>query len=107
MKLILAIVNNNDSSSVLSALTGKGYSVTKLSTSGGFLRTGNVTMIIGVEEEKVEDVLATIKEFSSQRKEQVPVSSSYMGDALLSLPVEVTVGGATVFILDVDQFYKL
>lgn len=107
MKLILAIVNSDDANVVLSELTGKGFSVTKLATSGGFLRAGNVTMLIGVDEEKVDDVLAIIKEFSSQRKEAVPISSNYMGDALLSLPVEVTVGGATVFVIDVAQFYKL
>ncbi len=107
MKLILAIVNSEDAPVVLSELTGNGFIVTKLSTSGGFLRAGNVTMFLGVEEDRVQAALDIIKEFSSQRKESVPISSGYMGDAMLSLPVEVTVGGATVFILDVEQFYKL
>lgn len=107
MKLIIAIVNSEDAAVVLSELTNGGFSVTKLSTSGGFLRAGNVTMMIGVEEEKVQDVLSTLEEFSSQRKQQVPVNSTYIGDSLISVPVEVTVGGATVFVLDVAQFYKL
>ena len=107
MKLIVAIVNSSDAPVVLSELTGKGFSVTKLSTSGGFLRAGNVTMLIGVEDDKVEGALHILEEFSSQRKEQVPVSANYMSDTMLSIPVEVTVGGATVFILDVEQFYKL
>ena len=107
MKLIIAIVNSEDASAVLSELTGQGFSVTKLATSGGFLRAGNVTMMIGVEEEQVQQALSVIKEFSSQRKQQVPVNSTYIGDSLISVPVEVTVGGATVFVLDVEQFYKL
>lgn len=71
MKLIIAIVNSEDASAVLSELTGQGFSVTKLATSGGFLRAGNVTMMIGVEEEQVQKALSVIEEFSSQRKQQV------------------------------------
>lgn len=107
MKLLIAIVNSEDASLVLSELTKGGYSVTKLSTSGGFLRAGNVTMLIGVEEEKINGALDIIKEFSSQRKQMTPINSAYIGDSLMTIPVEVTVGGATVFVLDVDQFIKL
>ena len=107
MKLIIAIVNSEDASAVLSELTGQGFSVTKLATSGGFLRAGNVTMMIGVEEEQVQKALSVIEEFSSQRKQQVPVNSTYIGDSMITVPVEVTAGGATVFVLDVEQFYKL
>ena len=64
-------------------------------------------MMLGVEEEQVQQALSVIEEFSSQRKQQVPVNSTYIGDSLISVPVEVTVGGATVFVLDVEQFYKL
>ena len=107
MKLIIAIANSEDASAVLSELTGQGFSVTKLATSGGFLRAGNVTMMIGVEEEQVQKALSVIEEFSSQRKQQVPVNSTYIGDSMITVPVEVTVGGATVFVLDVEQFCKL
>ena len=84
MKLIIAIVNSEDASAVLSELTGQGFSVTKLATSGGFLRAGNVTMMIGVEEEQVQKALSVIEEFSSQRKQQVPVNSTYIGDSMMS-----------------------
>ena len=107
MKLIVAIVNSEDAPAVLSELTAASYSVTKLSTSGGFVRAGKMTMLIGVEKEKVKDALAIIEEFSSRRTQPVPVNSTYIGDSLISVPVEVTVGGATVFVLDVEQFYKL
>lgn len=107
MKLLVAVVNSEDAPAVLSELTAASYSVTKLSTSGGFLRAGNVTMLIGVEKDKVKDALSIIEEFSSRRTQKVPVNSTYIGDAFLSVPTEVTVGGATVFVLDVEQFYKL
>ena len=107
MKLIIAIVNSEDASAVLSELTGQGFSVTKLATSGGFLRAGNVTMMIGVEEEQVQKALSVIEEFSSQRKQQVPVNSTYIGDSMITVPVEVTVGGATVFVTNVERFEKL
>lgn len=108
MKLIIAIVNGDDGPAVLSELTRDGFTVTKLSTSGGFLRAGNVTLMIGLPEEKVQDAISIIEEYSSQRKQLTPVNSTYIGDSMISaLPVEVTVGGATVFVLDVEQFMKL
>ena len=107
MKLIYAIIRNDNEDDVLAALNRERFSVTKLSTSGGFLRAGNVTMLIGLEEEKVAEALSVIEEFSCQRKQQIPVNSGYIGDSLLSVPVEITVGGATVFVLDVEQFHKL
>ena len=107
MKLVFAIVNNEDGNLVMRELNKAGFSVTKMASTGGFLRAGNVTMLIGVEKEKVKDALAIIEEFSSRRTQPVPVNSTYIGDSLISVPVEVTVGGATVFVLDVEQFYKL
>ncbi len=108
MKLIVAIINNDDANAVMSHLTEAGYSATKLTTSGGFLRSGNVTLIIGVEKSKVDDVINIIGEYSSQRKQITPVNTTYIGESMLSsMPVEITVGGATIFVLDVEQFYKI
>lgn len=108
MKLVVAIINSDDANAVMSNLTKNGYSATKLSTSGGFLRAGNVTLLIGVENKKVDEVVDLIGEFSSQRKKITQVSNTYIGDTMLtSMPVEITVGGATVFVLDVEQFYKI
>ena len=67
MKLIIAVVNSDDASAVLGGLSKAGYSATRLSTTGGFLRAGNVTLLIGVEEEKVDEVIALIGEYSSSR----------------------------------------
>ena len=60
MKLILAIVSNDDSGAVSSALTREGFSVTKLATTGGFLMAGNTTFISGVEDAKVDAVIGII-----------------------------------------------
>ena len=108
MKLVIAIINSDDSSAVMSNLTKSGYTVTKLSTSGGFLRAGNVTLLIGVEEKKTDDVINIVGQYSSQRKKITPVNTTYIGESMLSsMPVEVTVGGATIFVIDVEQFYKI
>lgn len=108
MKLVVAIINNDDANAVMSNLTKNGYQATKLSTSGGFLSAGNITLLIGVEKHKVDEVINLIGECSSQRKKITPVNNTYIGDSMLSsMPIEVTVGGATIFVLDVEQFYKI
>ena len=102
MKLVVAIVNNDDSHAVLSEITRAEFSATKLSTSGGFLRAGN-----GVEDERVSELIDLIGRFSRKRTQLVQPASTYINEPLMSAPVEITVGGATVFVLDVAQFYKL
>ena len=72
MKLIIAIVNSDDSSSVQAALTEEGYFVTKLSTTGGFLKKGNTTFFIGTNDDKVEHAVGIIKENSKKRVEKEP-----------------------------------
>ncbi len=107
MKLIVAIINNDDCPGVLNGLTQKGYSATRLSTSGSFLKSGNSTLLIGTEDEKVDEVIEIIGEFSRKRKQMVTPSPSFMAEGFVSRAVEVTVGGATVFVMDVDKFLKL
>lgn len=107
MKLIMAIVSGDDSSKVSRALTKSNYSVTKLATTGGFLMSGNTTFIVGTEDEKVEGVLEILRNNSKTRKQMVPTSASYGVGMFSSMPIEVQVGGAVVFILDVEQFIKL
>ena len=105
MKLIMAIVSSDDSGDLISTLTKNGFSVTKPATTGGFLRAGNTTVIIGVEEDKIEDVFAIIKNTSSKRK-QITTNQAPFG-GIMAYPIEIEVGGATVFVLDVDNFIKL
>lgn len=107
MKLILAIVSNEDSSKVSSALTKNNFSVTKLATTGGFLMSGNTTFLIGTEDEKVQNVIDIIGSFSKTRKQLMPTTAAYGVGVYTSLPVEVQVGGATVFVMNVEQFVKL
>ena len=107
MKLILAIVNNDDSHAVSAALTKEGYQMTKLATTGGFLKAGNTTMIVGCDDDKVDHAIELIGNESKRRTEVVQSTASYDIGRFASFPVEVQVGGATVFVLNVEQFKKL
>lgn len=107
MKLILAIVNKEDSTEVSQALTKAKFSVTKLATTGGFLMSGNITLIIGVEDEKVPEVVKVIESHSQKRTEIVPSTATYGIGVTTSFPLEVTVGGATIFVLNVEDFIKV
>ena len=107
MKLVLAIVSNDDSSIVSSALNKEDFQVTRLATTGGFLRAGNTTLIVGVDDDKVEDCIEIIGNECKKRTEVVPSTASYDIGRYASFPVEVQVGGATIFVIDVEQFHKL
>ena len=107
MKLILAIISNDDTKSCISALNKASFHVTKLATTGGFLSAGNTTLIIGCEDDRVEKAIEIIGSESQRRKEAVPTSISMDMANLVSYPVEVEIGGATIFILNVEQFIKL
>ena len=107
MKLIFAIVSNEDSPHVSRCLTKNGFQVTKLATTGGFLSQGNTTLIVGTEDDLVPKAIELIGSESRTRKEFAPTSTMYGTDRIITAPVEVTVGGATIFVLDVEQFIKL
>lgn len=107
MKLVLSIINSDDANSVSNALTDNGFHVTKLSTTGGFLKVGNTTFITGVDDDKVNDVIEIIKNKSNRRTQSVPNATPLEVDMYSAIPFEITVGGATVFVLNVDRFEKL
>ena len=107
MKLVMAIVNDEDGNSVLSELNKNRFSVTKLATTGGFLKTGNTTILIGIDDKKLEDVLEIIKKHSHSRKQLVPATSEFGIGMIPTVPVEVSVGGATIFVMDVERFEKI
>lgn len=106
MKMIMAIVSNDDSSRVSSKLTNSGFSVTRLATTGGFLMSGNTTLLIGVADEKVDEAIGIISDNSKKRTRMVPSSASYGAGMYTAFPVEVTVGGATIFVMNVERFEK-
>jgi len=106
MKLILAIVNNDDGPMVTAQLNKRGVYTTKIASTGGFLSAGNMTFISGVEDEKVDEVIEVIKSYSRKRTQPVPaVSVGQMPGGFIN-QAEVLVGGATIFVLDVEQFTR-
>ena len=109
MKLIIAIVQDDDSADLIGIINKAGFRVTKLATTGGFLRSGNTTLMIGVEENKVEAVLGIIEKTCETREQIITSPSPVAGSTgvYVPYPVEVQVGGATVFVVDVDKFLKI
>ena len=108
MKLILAIVHSDDGNKAISELNKAGFRVTKLATTGGFLRSGNMTLLIGVDEDKIHALKEVFKENCSTRKKimTTPVSTGMAG-MMTNQPIEVDVGGATLFVLDVESFERI
>lgn len=109
MKLLMAIVNSDDSRNVLDRLSRRGFAVTVTSTTGGFLRIGNTTIFCGVENDQVDDVLSIIRETCPNRMQFVTPLPPVMepGEVHIPTPVEKHVGGATIFVLDVEHFEKI
>lgn len=108
MKLLIAIVQDEDAGKLVSSLMGAGYGVTKLATTGGFLRAGNTTLLIGVDDTKLAGAMEVIEKVCHSRK-QMATAPTQMNSGIGNFtpyPVEVVVGGATVFTLSVEQFKK-
>lgn len=106
MKLIIAVVQDKDSNRLSNALVSEGIRATKLASTGGFLKAGNTTFMIGIENERVEDVMRVIRNNCKIRDQLVTPVSPMSGstDSYMPFPVEVQVGGAAVFIMPVERF---
>ena len=109
MKLIIAIVQDEDAARLISGLMNEGYGVTKLATTGGFLRAGNTTLLIGVDDEKFESAMGIVEHICKCRKQMASSPTPVAGSTgvYVPYPIEVTVGGATIFVLNVEQFVKV
>ncbi|RKD28827.1 cyclic-di-AMP receptor [Thermohalobacter berrensis] len=109
MKLVIAIVQDEDAPKLVDNLMKNNYRITKLASTGGFLKSGNTTLLIGVEKEKVDDVIEIIKKLCKSRKQVTtsPSPTPMTGGVYIPYPVEVQVGGATIFVVDVDKFEKV
>lgn len=107
MKLVYAIVNNDDSHAVSTALTKGGFSATKLASTGGFLMAGNTTFLVCAEDDKIDSIISIISQHSHKRKQFVPSATSYGVGSYTSFPVEVSVGGATIFVTNIERFEKV
>ena len=109
MKMITAIVNRKDTTRVCDALTDNHFEFTKLATTGGFLKAGNTTLMIGVDDNKLDEAIAIIRQNCAKRMERVPaVPSTEMSPMMYNAyPAEVLVGGAIVFVTEVTHFEKM
>ncbi len=107
MKMVIAIVQDYDSDRMLRAVCGAGFSATRLSSTGGFLRSGNKTVLLGVEDERVP---ACLKLIEKACKPRVAGDIDSAGPEFAEwFPVgvhDVTVGGAVVFIVAIDRFER-
>lgn len=106
MKLVMAIIKDDDAFNIMDTLNEKGFSVTKLASTGGFLKIGNTTLICGVENEQVDTVIEIIKK-QGKSKRQFTNGVSTQATNYIEPPIEVTVGGATIFVVDIDKFVKV
>lgn len=109
MKLVVAIVQDEDLDALTEGLIGGGHRFTKVSTTGSFLRTGNSSLLIGVEDEQVDSVIEILKRTCRRRTQVAVPYSPALEPGLLYLPenIEVEVGGAIVFVLNVNRFERL
>ncbi|CAH0347557.1 MULTISPECIES: cyclic-di-AMP receptor [unclassified Bacillus (in: firmicutes)] len=108
MKMIIAVVQDKDSQRLLTQLVDHNFRATKLATTGGFLKSGNTTFMIGTDDIRVDKCLEIIKENCRSRSQLVAPVSPMGGnaDSYVPYPVEIEVGGATVFVLPVENFLQ-
>lgn len=106
MKLVITVVEDNDVAFLMESLVKHGFRATKLASTGGFLLQGNTTLLIGVENHQVEPVLEIIRSTCGPRKKIIPQIAPELPTAI-GVPVEIEAGGAVVFVIDVNQFWKL
>lgn len=109
MKMVITVVQDEDSIELVDALTENNFRVTKLATTGGFLKSGNTTLLIGVSAEETDKVISIIKNTCKKREDTIASATPFTGDTgiYMQYPVKVTVGGATIFVIDVDQFIRI
>jgi uncharacterized protein YaaQ len=108
LKLVIIIASDADADRLMRTLIQQGYPATKVSSTGGFLHRGSATILSGVDAEEVEAVLAMVRAECHARNEYVPVQTlPFFGEGTaLAEPVEVRVGGAIVFVVNVERFEK-
>ncbi len=106
LKLIIVIIEDDDTPALISKLSEQDYHSTKLASTGGFLLQGNTTLLIGVDDQQVEPVLDIVRGTCVRRKKLLPQTTSELPTAI-NLPIEIEAGGAIVFVVDVNEFFKL
>lgn len=110
-KLILAIMRKDDYNDTVAKLNENGIFVTKLSSSGGFLKKENVTAMIGVDESKFEIAMDILKQYAGRHQEiqytMPAMMSDYPDNGIdMAIPVDTEVGGITIFTMTLDSIDK-
>ncbi|GBD19101.1 hypothetical protein HRbin27_01604 [bacterium HR27] len=95
MKLVIAVVQNEDADAIVEALLERQFRATRLASTGGFLRRGNTTLLIGVEDHEVDTVLAIVRERAKTRIRQESLQGAVQGAA------------ATVFVIPLEDYQRL
>jgi len=109
VKLVVAIVHNEDAGALVDALLDREYRATRLHSSGGFLKRSNATIVVGVDDDRVGEVMDVVRDRCTSRTQIVNPMPPIMepGEFFMPYPLEVEVGGATVFVLPVERFERL
>ena len=109
VKLIVAIVHNEDAKVLIDALLARQFRATWLHSSGGFLKQSNATILLGVEDDKVDAVVAVVREKCHSRTQTVSPIPPIMepGEFFMPYPIEVEVGGAVVMVMPIDRFERI
>jgi len=108
LKLVIIIASDADAEKLTRKLVEQGYPATKVSSTGGFLRKGNATILSGVEANEVDGIIAMVRSEARARTEYAPVQTlPFFGEgSVVQEPIEVRTGGAIVFVVDVERFEK-
>jgi len=109
VKLVVAVVHNEDAGALVDALLEGEHRATRLHSSGGFLKQSNATVLVGIDDDKVEEVLEIIRANCTSRTQVVNPMPPIMepGEFFMPYPLAVEVGGATVFVVAVERFERL
>jgi uncharacterized protein YaaQ len=109
VKLVVAIVHNEDAGALVDALLEREHRATRLHSSGGFLKQSNATIVVGVDDPRVDEVIGIVRENCTSRTQIVNPMPPIMepGEFFMPYPLEVEVGGATVFVLPVERYERL
>jgi len=108
MKLVVAVVHNRDKNRVVEDLIRNGFKFTIIGSTGGFLKEGNTTFLVGTDEAEKDTLLRLIQQDCQMREQLVnvlPPDATPVGPFVPN-PIKVPVGGAIVFVLDVEQFER-
>jgi uncharacterized protein YaaQ len=109
VKLVVAVVHNEDAGALVDALLEREYRATRLHSSGGFLKQSNATIMVGVDDDRIEDVLGIVRDNCHARNQVINPMPPIMepGEFFMPYPLEVEVGGATIFVVPVERFERL